>query len=230
MVPCLGNVLDKKMVPNVTPDEFMHRMIESYPLTHTARYWDEITPFLENISINKCVDIGCGPGLLLRDLDERFHPQKLIGIDLSPVMLDKAKQILQDAHREGRVELIQQHMQEDPSLPNKVSIILSSLVLRSFESQWTIMESIYNSLLPGGLLVLLDWNRMSIKSYLEYFKKSERFDTDDITELIRLHRNFSRYGIDDWEFILEKAGFQVQIAFNVDEAHICLVAKKLSID
>ncbi|MFV2016852.1 MAG: trans-aconitate 2-methyltransferase, partial [Candidatus Heimdallarchaeota archaeon] len=64
---------------------FMERMVQTYDRVHNKTYWNEIYPYIEELANGRCIDIGCGPGLLLKDLDERFHSEKLIGIDLSPV-------------------------------------------------------------------------------------------------------------------------------------------------
>ncbi len=204
----------------------MNKMVDTYSEVHNSRYWQEISPIIETRAKGVCLDIGCGPGLLLKDLKERYNPTKLIGIDVSEVMINKANEYLEKSVSEGRVELIIQHMQVDLNLPGDIDLVFSSRVLRSFDDQWGIMKSIIDCLNPGGLLVLLDWDQRSITDYYEYFKKTGRLDNIDIAEVIRLHRNFSRYSLADWEFILTKAGFHIEKAFQVDEVHICMIGIK----
>ena len=48
----------------------------------------------------------------------------------------------------------------------------------------------------------------------------------EMPEVIRLHRLFSRYCIDDWEYILSHVGFNIVHAFQLNEVHICIVAEK----
>ncbi|MHA2253311.1 MAG: class I SAM-dependent DNA methyltransferase [Candidatus Kariarchaeaceae archaeon] len=207
-------------------DEFMQKMFVSYPKVHNVRYWQEVSPFINEKSRNRCLDIGCGPGLLLRDLEEKFKPEMLYGIDLSQTMLQKAKEILSSVHQEGRLQIIQQNLQEDPTLPDDLDVIFSSRVMRSFEDQMTILHSIYSSLTKDGLFVLLDWDKNSIAYYYHYFKGDSPDTQTNISEVVRKHRNFSRYGIEDWEFMLQHVGFTVQLAFQVNEVTICIIAKK----
>ena len=62
---------------------FMQRMVETYDKVHNKMYWNEIQPYVNELAKGRCIDIGCGPGLLLRDLDNKYKSEKLIGIDPS---------------------------------------------------------------------------------------------------------------------------------------------------
>jgi SAM-dependent methyltransferase len=204
----------------------MERMVQTYSNVHSHIYWKEIHPFIEQLAKGRCLDIGCGPGLLLKDLDQKYNSQKLIGIDLSPVMLEKAEEFLKTPLNQERVELIQQHMQEDHTLPSNLDLIFSSRVLRSFNDQIEIMKSIHDSLKDGGRLILLDWDLGSIQKYYDYFHASHEFNGVEIEDVIRLHRNFSRYSIDDWKFILENTGFTIDYTFQLNPVHIVVIASK----
>ena len=206
---------------------FMERMVQTYDRVHNKMYWDEIQPFILKLAKGRCIDIGCGPGLLLQEIDRKFKSEKLFGIDLSPVMLEKAEEFLKQPILEERVELIQQHMQENSDLPKNIDLIFSSRVLRSFNDQIGIMNSINNSLKIGGRLVLLDWDLGSIEKYNNYFNSSDEFKEVELSEIIRLHRNFSRYSIEDWSFILENTGFKIDYTFQLNPVHIVIIASKL---
>ncbi|RMG20970.1 MAG: class I SAM-dependent methyltransferase [Methanobacteriota archaeon] len=208
-------------------DPFVYRMIETYPKVHTEIYWSNVEPFLKELEDPVFLEIGCGPGLLLRDLYERYNPKKLIGIDLSEDMLTKAKEILHKPFKEGRVELILQHMQQNPTLPNKIDAIFSSRVLRSFEDPYTIFQSIHKSLVKGGYLIVLDWDRQSIWNYASWMKRQKDFGDRHPQEIIRYHRNFSRYSLEDWSYIVANTGFAMSRIFRVNEVHIGFIATKV---
>lgn len=205
--------------------EFLEKMIKSYSETHNERYWKEITPFIKNKASGKILDIGCGPGLLLRDLDSKYSPKLIYGLDRLEVMLNKARENLSEAFNQNRVKLILQNIQEDSSLPSDLDIIFSSRVLRSFEDQWEILSSIYYSLNDGGLLVLLDWAKEDIETYYNWYKSNGNYN-GNISELIKHHRNFSRYNLNDWHFILKNIGLKVVHSFQLDPVHLGLVAMK----
>jgi SAM-dependent methyltransferase len=209
---------------------FMERMVVTYSKVHNQRYWNEIEPYIKDLASGVCLDIGCGPGLLLQDLYLKFNSTKLIGIDLSSVMLEKAGESLTHPRKEGKVKLIQQHMQENHSLPMGIDLVFSSRVLRSFDDQISIMQSIHKALNKDGKLILLDWDQNSIKTYYDYFRSSEEFQNISIEDIIRLHRNFSRYSIQDWRFILENCGFKVDYTFQLNPVHIVVIASKSNLN
>lgn len=202
---------------------FMESMIHSYTSVHSDHYWDIVSPYLENRGRGRILDIGCGPGLLLKDLNNRYHPQMMYGLDLSDVMLEKAKSVLSEPVKETRIEFIQQHMQKNVSLPQDLDVIFASRVLRSFDNQWEVLNSIYNALKPEGILVMVDWSLESIATYFEWFNLSDDYDTDTA---IRRHRNFSRYSIEDWVYLFEKVGFTILKKFRLSKVKIGLIVQK----
>lgn len=202
----------------------MQKMLESYSRVHNTIYWDKVTPFIQHLSSQplKIIDIGCGPGLLLRDLDNRFELKKLYALDLSEVMLEKCQETLEKPLGEGRAELILQHMQDEPDLPNDLDIVFSSRVLRSFDNLWEVLMSIKNALKPNGLLVLADWTQRSLEEYHAHFTG----DGEDMSYILGRHQNFAKYSLDDWEFLLKKAGFFIEDSYYLDEFTHGLVARK----
>ena len=220
----------------------MHKMVNSYGMVHNSRYWSEIESSISKYGASKedvtIMDLGCGPGLLLRDLLHRYHPQRVIGVDLSEVMLEHAEieleEELLELENSGAIEtdgveikLIQQHLQHDPHLPTGVDYIFSSRVLRSFEDQHQSFDSMYKALNPGGLLVLLDWTRASIPTYDQWFRSSESHFSDlTAWDVVAYHRNFSRYDLEDWEYILNAAGLEVVHRFQLSPVYSCIIGKK----
>jgi len=202
----------------------MNRMVTSYKSVHNETYWEEISPFINNTNNNRILDIGCGPGLLLQDMFNRFKFKHLIGLDLSPIMLEKAKEILESTLDHGHFTLIEQHMQENPILPPDLDLIVSSRVLRSFDNLDEVMSNIKDSLNSDGKLIILDWIYAPINSYDKWFSQREGFEDLSKAEIIRYHRNFARYTIQDWYFILEAFDFNPVHSFQPGDTFCCIVA------
>ncbi|MHA2501742.1 MAG: class I SAM-dependent methyltransferase [Candidatus Kariarchaeaceae archaeon] len=211
-----------------TAHDFMVRMVETYSRVHSPRYWNALEGNIDTDFVKGGIiaDLGCGPGLLLRDLGRKFAPKKLVGVDLSPVMLQRAEVETRSVGVD--TEFIQQHLQDDPQLKFSAHAIFSSRVLRSFEDQQAIMNSISAALEDGGYLVIVDWIRASIRDYLSWFsQQSGEFENLTPAEVIRYHRIFSRYSLEDWEYIVENHGFEVIHTFQIDAVHGGIIARKL---
>jgi SAM-dependent methyltransferase len=82
-------------IAGFTDAELLQRMINSYP----ERYGDVFWAFFEThvgaqLPANAViVDFGCGPGLFLCALAERYADATLYGYDLTPAMIAHAQQL-----------------------------------------------------------------------------------------------------------------------------------------
>ncbi len=207
-------------------DPFVYRMIDTFPRIHNAVYWKHVNEALKGLKNPIFLDIGCGPGLLLKSLDEKFNASKLVGIDISQDMLKKAKRILEKQIQQGKVELKIQHMQESPHLGEQYDAIFSSRVLRSFENLFEVLKNIRDALKPEGYLVVVDWDRQPLGVYDAWFRAQPDFGQMLPEQVISYHRNFARYSFDDWLCMLERASMSTVRVFRVDEVHIGFIAQK----
>ncbi|KIM02614.1 MAG: methyltransferase type 12 [Sulfurovum sp. AS07-7] len=67
---------------------------------------------LKNLSFDSLLDIGCGKGAFLAHIQKEFQTQKLLGVDLSPLMVEATQsrgieaQNIDICHLEGSFEVI----------------------------------------------------------------------------------------------------------------------------
>lgn len=104
------------------------------------------------------VDLACGTGLSFPLLVERIGPEgRLIGVDLSPGMLECAKERIE---RSGwnNVELIQSDMAGYP-FPEHVNAVLSIGAFGYVPEYNRVIERAKHALVPGGRLVIADGKR-----------------------------------------------------------------------
>lgn len=142
------------------------------------------------------VDLGCGNGALTQKLAKSY---KVIGIDQSPQMLQKAKQLCPNV----------EFLCEDActfTLESKADAVFSNAVFHWIENQDKLIENIAANLNPGGELV---------------FEFGGKGCADTVHKA--LYKAFDKYGYEyrqDFNFrsigefapILEKHGFKVEYA------------------
>ncbi len=103
----------------------------------------------------RVLDIGCGTGVLLRALAERYPGAELHGLDLTPQMLERAAKRL-----EGRASLRCGSATELPYDDDLFDVVVSTNVLHSIPPPHEpILRDWLRALRPGGTFVLTDWRR-----------------------------------------------------------------------
>lgn len=97
--------------------------------------------------IESVLDLGCGTGLLGQEIARQFRINKLVGVDLSPNMLElsRVKNIYQELHN---VDLIVYLQQTAPD----IDLIVSSDVLIYLGDLEPVIAGCYRCLKPGGYL------------------------------------------------------------------------------
>jgi len=104
------------------------------------------------------IDAGCGTGLALPLLEDALgHEGRIIGIDQSPEMLARARQLI-EANRWQNVTLIESPV-EEAEIPGKVDAALFALshdIMRSPRA----VENVVRHVKPGGRIsvVGMTWN------------------------------------------------------------------------
>jgi len=99
------------------------------------------------------LELGCGAGRVLLPIARAGVD--ITGLDQDPAMLDRVRELLTEDIA-SRVSLVRTNI-EDFSLPRKFSLIFSpcnTFSYLSFEEAEHALQSIYQHLLPDGLLVL----------------------------------------------------------------------------
>ncbi|MBF4473087.1 class I SAM-dependent methyltransferase [Flavobacterium sp. HJJ] len=124
------------------------------------------------------LDIGCGAGNYTLKMLSKIPNLNSVLIDLSQNMLDKAQERVLAATT-GKVETIQGDIRDIELPRNHFDIILAGAVLHHLreDSDWEfVFQKLYNSLSPGGCLMISDLlvqdhegvNQMVWERYADY--------------------------------------------------------------
>lgn len=123
---------------------------------------------LETLMIDKLdsypviLDVGCGPGHSLLMLDQRFHPEKIIGLDVDPNVSERS------AENAAACKCDVQFVVNDAAsieLPNEsVDMILCHQTFHHIVDQTGTANEFYRVLKPGGVLLFAESCRKFIFS------------------------------------------------------------------
>ena len=108
----------------------------------------------------RIVDVGCSTGTLL-ELLGRFlkQPAMLVGIDNSPAMLGKAQQKLAQVRAVHQVELVCDRAQNCTFENSSVVVMNYTLQFLPLPQRQELLQTIYDGLVPDGLLFLSEKTR-----------------------------------------------------------------------
>lgn len=137
--------------------DFFSKRLDIYEDVHLGHWPEEyahIADFLPE-GLGSLLDIGCGTGLELKAIYQRFPGVRVTGIDLSPDMLGK----LQRTYREKNFRAIAADYFEYPFEEEQYDAALSFETLHHFkyEKKKGIYQKLFRALKPGGCYVECDY-------------------------------------------------------------------------
>jgi ubiquinone/menaquinone biosynthesis C-methylase UbiE len=110
------------------------------------------------------VDVGCGQGKSFALLKQRFNPQRIIGIDADPEILEVSRK---QAQQDGvPVELMLGSGAAIALPDNSVDIVFCHQTFHHLVEQEKAIAEFYRVLKPGGMLLFAESTRAYIHSWI----------------------------------------------------------------
>ena len=167
------------------------------------------------------IDLGCSHGSTLNSIAENtaIPPAMMIGIDNSEAMLEKATTRLQPF---DGISLICGDIKESPI--TNASVIILNYTLQFIRPLYReqLIQHIYDSLVPGGILLLSEkvlenstnMSRMFIQMYYQFKKEQGYSDLEISQKREALENVLIPYKVDEHYELMKKVGFsEVEIFF-----------------
>jgi SAM-dependent methyltransferase len=113
---------------------------------------------------DEVLDIGCGTGLTTRDAARAAAPGRVVGVDVSERMLERARQ-LTEAERLDNVAFELGDAQVHRFDPARFDLVISRFGTMFFSEPVAAFANIASGLRPGGRLALLVWQRRDLNQW-----------------------------------------------------------------
>jgi SAM-dependent methyltransferase len=143
-----------------TSDEYRRLRLQS-------AIWEPATArFLDRVGIRpgmRCLDVGCGPGEVMRLLAERVGPGgSVTGVDADGDTGRQAREVLR-ATVETPVEFVEGSFHEVE--PGTFDVVYVRLVLMHLADPAALLRRLYGWVVPGGVLVVQDYDTAGMDMY-----------------------------------------------------------------
>ena len=132
-------------------------------------YWDALVAAVALGRDDDVVDIGCGTGRSTRDAARIASSGRVLGIDLSRRMLERARAAAADEGL-GNVGFEQGDAQVHPLPAAGFDVAISSFGAMFFADPVAAFANIAGALRPGGRLGLLAWRTLAENEWLRTFR------------------------------------------------------------
>jgi ubiquinone/menaquinone biosynthesis C-methylase UbiE len=207
-------------------EELLQRMVATHPERFDAPFWTfydtQVGRRLPPRAV--MIDLGCGPGLLLRDLGER-HPDAILhGYDVTPAMITYGRRL---AFKPASVSLTVHDVTAEPLPLADATVNLASMssVLHVFDEPLPTLAEVRRVLAPGAIFLLNDWIRQPLSSYLAWRRDvMNESGPDAVRRAFRLFPVHNKYTVEDWRWLLGEAGFEILAKTELRASHRIFVA------
>ena len=207
-------------------EELLQRMVATYPERFGDAFWAlfaaRIAPDLPSRPV--VIDLGCGPGLLLRDVAERYPEATLYGYDVTPAMIAHARQL----PWRGATPAFALHDVAAEPLPHargSAHLVSMSSVLHVLDEPLPVLAEIRRVLAPGGIFLLVDWIRQPLSAYLAWRRDVlGEADAESLRRGFRLFPAHNKYTTEDWRWLLAEAGLAIRHETQPRDSHRIFVA------
>jgi SAM-dependent methyltransferase len=202
-------------------DALLGRMVKSHPERYGETFWAFFDTHVGAHLPSKpaMIDLGCGPGLFLRDLGARYPDATLYGYDVTPAMIAHGR----DLPATGAKPTLVVHdvaTQPLPHAPTSIDLVAMSSVLHVIDEPWPVLAEIRRVLARGGIFLLHDWVRQPLETYLAWRRESMgESEAESQRRGFRLFPVHAKYTPDDWRWLLGKAGFAIRHEARLRASH-----------
>lgn len=136
-------------------DDMLSRSIPQYEVMRKACFDLACKYVRPNTTI---LDLGCSRGEALVSLVDRFgSDNKYVGIDVSQPMIDAARNRFSFEIDNGTIEILNFDLRSGfPEVTASVALCVLTLQFTPIEYRLRIMQDIYDHIMPGGALILVE--------------------------------------------------------------------------
>jgi ubiquinone/menaquinone biosynthesis C-methylase UbiE len=118
----------------------------------------------------KLVDLGCGSGNLIVEIAKTKVNLELIGVDISPEILNLAKKRSVDSNVQDQIKFKIGKVENLPLSDNSIDYLLSTLSLHHWKDPMRAFDEFFRVLKDEGKILIFDFRRDARKIFYGFLK------------------------------------------------------------
>ena len=208
-------------------EDLLKRMVGTHADRFGEAFWAffaaHVAPHLPARPV--MLDLGCGPGLFLRDLSLRYPAAALYGYDVTEAMIAYGRDLSWTGTPPtlARLDVSTQPL---PHAPGSVHLVSMSSVLHVFDEPLPALAEIRRVLAPGGVFLLHDWIRQPLATYLAYRRDIlGESEAECQRRGFRLFPVHNKYTAADWLWLLDHARLPAAEHAQLRDSHRIFVCR-----
>lgn len=180
----------------------------------------EVIRIVEDVQLDKgrILDLGCGTGGAGIVLAKRFESSRVVGLDIEPSVLERARELV---HASGLAERIDLELTEPGRFPfpdESFDIVYANSTTCHIDKLTAFFDEVHRVLKPGGLFLGADWYVGEQRESFEIWDKLLR--SRGLNFYFAEHHEFSRAA--------EQSGFESTVYHDRSEAMLALAREGLT--
>jgi len=191
--------------------------VEEYDrVSRMPQFW-LLKSFVKKLEIytveGSITDVGCGSGILLGLIAKEWSTIKLVGVDISKEMLERARANFESSGLGGRAEFKEGSSDRLPFEDQTQDFVVSTLSLHHWADPESAFNEIHRVLKPGGKMLVLDLRRDARRVFfwLVWFAQNVAFRIIGLVALRRVNEPtgslLASYTSQEITDIMSKASF-----------------------
>ncbi|NAS29580.1 bifunctional demethylmenaquinone methyltransferase/2-methoxy-6-polyprenyl-1,4-benzoquinol methylase UbiE [Flavobacteriaceae bacterium R38] len=157
-----------------------------------VKWRKKVVRIVENAKPDSILDIATGTGDLAINL-VKTGAKKIVGLDISPGMLEVGKQKVIDAKLNNVISMIIGDSEQLPFEENTFDAVTVAFGVRNFENLEKGLSEIYKVLKPGGTFVVLETSVPTKTPYKQGYKTYCKFILPTIGKIFSKDRSAYKY-------------------------------------
>ena len=122
------------------------------------------------------LDAGCGAGVVASEIASRIPKAKVVGIDLSPAMIDISRKSAKEYGVEKRTQFRQADAQDLPFKDDEFDAVISMAMLHEVPDPVKYLREMDRVLKPNGILIVRDLKKSGLGVFMHFLRDAYKFE------------------------------------------------------